>query len=159
MLNHPEAIPDKNQVWLYCSPLPLPLSYLALHCWFVLADQENTISRWEIWQRPQRCKNSWGHLHQNLFPMQQGINRIPGCSFWKWPSKLLFYFDHPVASTLTKIIGSSPEIYPYHHQYRAYPGPNSNTYIQWVLDHLSAPKIELPTSAIGKNWIASKKKC
>ena len=159
MLSHSEAIYGKNQVWLYCSPLPLPLSYLALHCWFVLADQENNISRWEVWQEPQKCKNSWGYLHQNLFPPYQGINRIPACSFWKWPAKLLVCFDQSMATTLIKTIELSPETYPYQFQYSAYPGPNSNTYIQWVLNQLVDTKIKLPTAAIGKNWIIPKKRC
>lgn len=153
MYRDSDIICGKNQVWLYCSRLPLPISYIALHCWFVLADQENKISRWEIWQKPGRCKNSWGHLHQNLFSAKEGIKLLPVISLWKWSPRLLYYFDNSSASTLINTIRSTPECYPYRYVYKAFPGPNSNTFVKWVLNHLSDKNIELPISAIGRNWI------
>ena len=153
MYLYPDIINGENQVWLYCSRLPLPLSYIAIHCWFVLADQENNISRWEIWQKPGRCKNSWGHLHKNLFSAKEGMNLIPFFSFRKWSPRLLYYYENSPATTLINTIRSTPELYPYRNIYKAFPGPNSNTFTNWVLNHLSDSEIDLPFSAIGRNWI------
>jgi hypothetical protein len=43
--------------------------------------------------------------------------------------------------------------YPYANRYRVWPGPNSNTFIAWVLRH--APKLhaDLPATAIGKDYL------
>lgn len=43
--------------------------------------------------------------------------------------------------------------YPYKNTYRAYPGPNSNTLISYIIRNVPELKVELPPHAIGKDWI------
>ena len=43
--------------------------------------------------------------------------------------------------------------YPYGHIYRVYPGPNSNTFIAHVIREVPELGVELPSSAIGKDWV------
>lgn len=43
--------------------------------------------------------------------------------------------------------------YPYQKQYRAWPGPNSNTFVSHIIRSTPGMQIELPTNAIGKDWI------
>lgn len=43
--------------------------------------------------------------------------------------------------------------YPYPYHYRAYPGPNSNTFVSYIIRHVPELEIELPPNAIGKDWI------
>lgn len=43
--------------------------------------------------------------------------------------------------------------YPYHEQYRAWPGPNSNTFVAHIVRSTPGMQIELPSNAIGKDWI------
>ena len=147
-----EAVIGRNQVWVFCSRLPLPLSAFAIHCWFVIADRSNRLSRWEIWHTPIQCRHSWGYLHRNLFPVHWGIGIFPGCSLWRWSPRLLHYFDSPATDALVKAIESTPTQYPYRYLYNAFPGPNSNSYIQWVLMRFSGDAMNLPLSAIGRNW-------
>nr|WP_295904005.1 DUF3750 domain-containing protein [uncultured Bdellovibrio sp.] len=43
--------------------------------------------------------------------------------------------------------------YAYKNVYRAYPGPNSNTFISHIIRNVDELKVELPSNAIGKDWI------
>ena len=55
------------------------------------------------------------------------------------------------AQTLAKILHTSPETYPHNYLYRYVPGPNSNTYVRWILDQ---SRIEFPVipKAIGQHY-------
>lgn len=43
--------------------------------------------------------------------------------------------------------------YPYAHRYRVWPGPNSNTFIAWVLREVPQLRADLPATAIGKDYL------
>ena len=43
--------------------------------------------------------------------------------------------------------------YAYKNTYRAYPGPNSNTFISHIIRNVPELTVELPPNAIGKDWI------
>jgi len=45
-------------------------------------------------------------------------------------------------------IESSPETYPFINKYRYWPGPNSNTFAQWIVQD----KMTLGFRAIGRNF-------
>ena len=45
--------------------------------------------------------------------------------------------------------------YPFAHEYRMWPGPNSNTYIAWVARQVPALRLDLPPTAIGKDWLGA----
>ena len=49
-------------------------------------------------------------------------------------------------------IEAAIESYPYGQEYRAYPGPNSNTFIAHIGREVSALKLDLPANAIGKDY-------
>lgn len=54
-----------------------------------------------------------------------------------------------------KIIARFQELieqYPYKDVYRAYPGPNSNTFVAYLIHNTDEIKISLPPHAIGKDW-------
>lgn len=53
-----------------------------------------------------------------------------------------------IIKKLPKIISE----YPYTNQYRLWPGPNSNTFIQYVIRSMPELRTELPSNAIGKDW-------
>ena len=100
------------------------IGLIAVHYWFVITDGENR-ERWEIWQSQNVCSKSWGHLHFNLMKWDQGVGN--GAS---WLEKQWLGVE---AKKLALIIRESPVNYPYNYCYRYYPGPNSNTYAQWIL--------------------------
>ena len=43
--------------------------------------------------------------------------------------------------------------YPYAHEYRLWPGPNSNTFVAWVARLVPELQVDLPPTAIGKDWL------
>ena len=47
--------------------------------------------------------------------------------------------------------------YPYPHSYRAWPGPNSNTFVSHIIRSVPGMGVELPPNAIGKDWISDAK--
>lgn len=59
------------------------------------------------------------------------------------------------AEKMIPYIEAASKTYPYHHEYRAWPGPNSNTYISHIIRSTPGMGIELPSNAIGKDWIHS----
>ncbi|HXH01770.1 MAG TPA: DUF3750 domain-containing protein [Candidatus Competibacteraceae bacterium] len=44
--------------------------------------------------------------------------------------------------------------YPYNHEYRLWPGPNSNTFTAYLAREVPELGLDLPANAIGKNYIA-----
>ena len=47
--------------------------------------------------------------------------------------------------------------YPYPKLYRAWPGPNSNTFVSHIIRSVPGMGVELPPNAVGKDWISDAK--
>ncbi len=45
--------------------------------------------------------------------------------------------------------------YPWRNEYRIWPGPNSNTFVAWVLRRVPTLDAELPPTAIGKDYLGN----
>ncbi|MBC7619874.1 MAG: DUF3750 domain-containing protein, partial [Candidatus Saccharibacteria bacterium] len=45
--------------------------------------------------------------------------------------------------------------YPWGHEYRLWPGPNSNTFVAWVARQVPALHLDLPPTAIGKDYLGA----
>ncbi len=129
-------------VQLRAAKLPSILGYIAVHYWFVIM-RENQRERWEIWQNSGRCLASWGHLHKNLMPYDSGVGNGVSWLEKEWKGE--------TADLLAQIVENSPETYKYNYLYRYYPGPNSNTYAQWVLNQGKANYL-LSALGIGKDY-------
>ena len=99
----------------------------AEHHWMEIARGEQ-IDRWEVWQEADFGGESWGHLHHNLLLPSEGVGNGPGRRLHRWTEQ--------TAERLSLRIESSPNEYPWRDWYRVIPGPNSNTYVQWVLQDL-----------------------
>jgi hypothetical protein len=57
------------------------------------------------------------------------------------------------AEDLIPRIEAASACYPWPDRYEAWPGPNSNSYIQWIALAVPELGLELPWRAIGKNWM------
>ena len=99
-----------------------------------------TCDRWEIWQHAQQNDQCWGHLHKNLLEPCQGVGNGPSRSIQRW-----FNED---ADALIEKIEFAPAEYPFCMQYAYWPGPNSNTFAQWVVRE----KMKLGFRAVGKGF-------
>jgi Protein of unknown function (DUF3750) len=110
-------------VELWSAKIPGLFSF-AEHHWFVIRDN-GQVDRWEIWQRKNVGGSSWGHLHKNLIYPEGGVGNGPGQQLCQWQDEAALH--------LKSKIEDSPETYPWSSRYLVWPGPNSNTYVQWVL--------------------------
>ncbi|MBN2562140.1 MAG: DUF3750 domain-containing protein [Phycisphaerae bacterium] len=125
-------------VRLYAAPIH-PIELIATHPWFVVkrAD-ETTFDRWEVqpWAR-----EPYGHVLLNDRSATEDLD--------------------PDAYVVAELIGEQAEAvidfiemqsphYPCQDTYVLVPGPNSNSYAQWVLDN-TGWAVALPCTAIGKD--------
>jgi len=61
----------------------------------------------------------------------------------------------PGVDELIKRIDKAARAYPYGAEYRAWPGPNSNTFTAWIARAVPELKVDLPATAIGKDYLGS----
>ena len=54
-------------------------------------------------------------------------------------------------------IMAAVESYPYSHDYTVWPGPNSNTFVAHIGRSVPAMKLDLPPTAIGKDYLGGAK--
>jgi hypothetical protein len=119
------------------------IGLIAVHYWFVIQQNQQN-ERWEVWQRPTRNQTSWGHLHKNLLPFDQGVGKGDSWVETRW--------EGAEAAQLVDILRNSAANYPDTQRYYYWPGPNSNTYVQWILNQAKLTHQLIP-QAIGKNHL------
>jgi Protein of unknown function (DUF3750) len=61
----------------------------------------------------------------------------------------------PDVDALIERIDQAARTYPYAKEYRTWPGPNSNTFTAWIGQAVPELEIDLPATAIGKNYLGS----
>lgn len=59
----------------------------------------------------------------------------------------------PEAEALIPRIERAVASYPFPHTYRAWPGPNSNTFVAWVGREVPELRMNLPSNAVGKDYL------
>jgi hypothetical protein len=137
------ASPAEPMVQLRCAPLPGVLGYVAEHHWFLEFDpDEGRWHRWELWQEADVGGTSWGHVHRDLTGVESGLNGYPARVVAEWHGQ--------AARDLRVALATSPT-YPHRGRYLAWPGPNSNTYIAWVLRRSGVPA-DLGSLGIGMDY-------
>lgn len=124
----------------------------AIHPWFVI-NRKGVVSRWGISFKKHSRALSWGYLNKNIRPPFDGIEIF---SFVRgtWKGKVLSSIEGDqgsLAEKMTKLIDQSNTQYPYTREY-SLTGPNSNTYIQWVLNKFPESQMKLPWNAFYKNY-------
>jgi hypothetical protein len=72
------------------------------------------------------------------------------------PPELVLAFDGEAAARVIPRIRAAVASYPYrsYGDYRAWPGPNSNTFVAHVLREVPELRAALPPTALGKDWHA-----
>ncbi|KAA5538927.1 DUF3750 domain-containing protein [Roseiconus nitratireducens] len=126
-------------VELWAAPIPI-LGRFADHHWIVIVSDRG-INRWEVWQKQHVVDTSWGYLHRNLLPPKANVGYGPSRHVRTWVDGDARDIQHRVEN--------SPTAYPWLNVYRFFPGPNSNTFVEWALGDVS----RLTTRAPGA-WYA-----
>ena len=133
-------------VQLRSARIPSIPGLIADHFWFVIDKQGdfNKKDRWEVWQNRDCGGESWCYLHKNLKAYSDNVGTGKSKKIQEW------YGEE--AERLIIQIENSVRNYPYQEKYRYWPGPNSNTYVQWILEK-SKIDYMLGSSAIGKDYL------
>ncbi len=58
----------------------------------------------------------------------------------------------PGVDDLIAVVDSAAKKYPWPDTYKAFPGPNSNTFTAWIINQVKGLNLELPFSAIGSGF-------
>lgn len=61
----------------------------------------------------------------------------------------------PAAEAMIDEVEAAVAAYPWRHEYSLWPGPNSNTFVAWVARRVPALRLDLPPTAIGKDYLGS----
>lgn len=69
---------------------------------------------------------------------------------------LLFEARGDKATKIIKQVKKLIKEYPFKDHYRVYPGPNSNTFVSYIIRNIDEIDCELPTTAIGKDYFGPK---
>jgi hypothetical protein len=137
------STPEEVVVQLRCSSVP-PLDLLGVHYWFAVFEPETgRWHRWELWQQADAGGTSWGHVHKDLMHVDANVGGGPMQVRAEWHGE--------EARALGQALARSPE-YPERGRYFAWPGPNSNTYIAWVLRRAGVAA-DLEPRGIGKDYL------
>ena len=137
------VLPSTCVVQLRYATLPCVLRAIAVHYWFVVCDPSSCQwQRWEVWQTKNAGGTSVGHVHCN--------RRHPDCGVGGGTYRLAAEWHGHAAQAIQDILARIQE-YPYRDHYRAWPGPNSNTFVAWVLREAGL-HYWLDPRAIGKDY-------
>lgn len=137
------ALPGEDIVQLRQATLPSVLGAVAVHYWFaVFSVADGKWSRWEVWQQRKAGPVHWGHVHKDLMHPDSGVGGGAAEISHEWRGE--------AARRIITVLANSAN-YPYRDTYRAWPGPNSNTYAAWVLRKARVP-VDLHPKAIGKDY-------
>ena len=139
---------DKYQVFLFSSRCPFPLTF-ASHLWFVV-NKKGVLSRWEVvhYKKP-KGEKVWGHLVLNFLPPFSGLGVLFFETKFRYKGKLLGQIESDGRALLMiDLIENSKDIYPHTDSYY-FIGPNSNTYIKWVLSNFPDFIVKIPWNAFG----------
>jgi hypothetical protein len=142
--------PNTYQVFLCTCPAIMPYS-LARHTWLVINDHGD-IERWEVLYFNNNQNQAWGHIHKNFYSPFEGIRVFPFTENLHWPVSIRSKVDGRQAQNLIKTIRSTPDSYPHADRYELF-GPNSNSYIQWVINQHPELSLDLPWNAVGKTFV------
>lgn len=140
------------RVFLLDSRLPFPIAF-ARHAWFVIQRGEE-LHRWEFGKFQLGRQPGGFGLHHNILPPFAGLVRRVGAGAQgkRHPAVLRAFAERPdTAQALAHFIETRSREYPGLQRYH-YLGPNSNTYVQWVLNQFPELDWQLPWNAFGKGY-------
>jgi hypothetical protein len=118
----------------------------AVHSWLVMKRAgADRYERYEV--------VGWGVRHGRP-ALRRDMREVDGYWAGNRPEVLI---DHrgPQAEALIDQIEVAIEAYPYPDQYRTWPGPNSNTFIAYIGRSVPALGLELPPTAVGKDYLSN----
>lgn len=121
--------------------------YFAVHSW--IATKEKNADHYEVYQV----------LGFKLWRLGTAVDvkkDIPDRKWYGQDPELLADLRGEAAEKAIPKIKAAAKSYPYPHLYHVYPGPNSNTFISYILRRVPELRADLPPHAIGRDFIGYK---
>jgi hypothetical protein len=78
---------------------------------------------------------------------------VPDRHWYGKKPRLLFDLRGERAARVIPRIAEAAASYPWPDKYRAWPGPNSNTFVSHILRRVPEMGVELPPNAVGRDWL------
>lgn len=154
-------MPDDYRVSIHSSPLPLPLSCF-VHA-YIATEHAGVIDRYDVIV-PGMFKNipSYdGRIFKNLLSPETGFliffklhPEKSQSARWKTKRHGLCTgsVDTPAYKLYQFIESGGLNQYPHKNHYRMIRGPNSNSFVQWIVNQVPECGLSLPWNAWGKDF-------
>jgi len=120
--------------------------YFGVHTW--IAAKARGASEFTVYE-----VNGW-RLRRNGTAVMS-TNRVPDARWFGAVPELLAELRGDEAAPLIPRIEQAAADYPYADTYRVWPGPNSNTFTAFVLRDVPELRVDLPPTAIGKDYLGA----
>lgn len=121
--------------------------YFGVHTWIaVKPDRATEYTVYEVIGWRLRWSESVLAIHHRA-PDERWFGSMP---------ELLSDKRGPAAEALIERIDRAARAYPYAAEYRMWPGPNSNTFTAWVGRAVPELEMDLPPTAIGKDYLGAR---
>lgn len=89
------------------------------------------------------------------FPVVVSAPDIPDRSWFGNDPEILLDIRGAKATVLIPKIEQAVASYPYPETYHVWPGPNSNTFVAWIARQVPELRLELPSTALGKDYLGN----
>jgi hypothetical protein len=143
---NPSEFPDAV-VQIYGAPVWGVRGRFAIHTWIATkARNDTTYTIYHVL--------GWRKLRgMSVVSIDEGV---PNQEWFGSEPTLLLDKRGEDAQDLVGKIDQAARQYPYPDTYTMWPGPNSNSFIEWIGLNVPELGMALPAKALGKNWMASK---
>ena len=138
------AVTPEPVVQVYAARAVRWRSYFAVHTWIAVKPQD--AERFTIYE-------VMGYQLRRTGTAVRARERAPDAYWYGNRPELLSDVRGPGVDALIPRIEAAVKSYPYADTYRAWPGPNSNTFIAWVTRAVPELRVDLPPTAIGKDYL------
>lgn len=109
-----------------------------------------------IWIAAKDAEAHSYRLHQVLSwrrPTVVSSVDTPDRAWFGHPPELLADYRGTSAAKLIPLINEAAANYPQANHYRVWPGPNSNSFIAWMVREVEGFEVALPVTAVGKDYL------
>lgn len=136
----PAQLVDFAIVQVYAAPTYGWRGNFAVHPWIIYKRRGATVyTRYDVvgWRAPQVVQRNYA---------------LPDGLWYGASPELLVAHRGAGVEGMIDDIEAAVASYPHAHEYRSYPGPNSNTFMAHIGRQVPALKLDLPANAIGKDF-------
>ena len=140
------AVPEGDEpvVLVGSAALPAPIDEIARHPWVALRDDGGAWERWEV----MCCPNS-----SEMSTVRRRPGADPLSDYGGGGGDVEVHAIHrgTRAREIIACVRREGPRYPHRDRYRAWPGPNSNTFVDWLIRRCDID-VELPAASIGRDY-------